>query len=201
MIRIGKHAVAALAAISLSACGSGEDADQAGDGDTAEFEAAAPAAPGIEQRASILADFRDANQSNCPFFKEAADEAKDGDFAGSPLVLCSGRFSQSENFGIAMMREDGYSNPAGTLFVTMGANRAPGAFEPLYGLIYDLTGITAQSEKNQFQSEMSRWLFAASNTYSVDYDPMMTTASGVSISAAGNKMQKGTLTLKLDPPR
>lgn len=200
MSRISYVAVAALAALGLSSCGSGKSADEGGYGDTAQVEADVPAAPGMEQRAAILDDFRDANQVNCPFYKEAAEGAEDGDFAGSPLVLCTGRFSRTENFGMAMMREDGYSNPAGTLFVTMGANRAPGAFAPLYDLIYDLTGITAQSEKDRFRSEMSRWLVAAPNTYSIDYDPMMTTASGVRISAAGNKMQRGTMTVKIEPP-
>lgn len=199
MMKLSHLAFVAVAAIGLSACGSGDSAGEGGSGDTAQ--AAAPAAPNMEQRAAILAEFRDAGETHCPFFKEAGDAAEEGDFAGSPLVLCSGRFSQTENFGIAMMREDGYSNPAGTLFLTMGANTAPGAFAPLYDLVYELTGMTEESEKEMFRSEMSRWLYAAPNTYSIDYEPMMTTSSGVRISAAGNKLQQGTLTVKLDPPR
>ena len=194
-------AFAAVVAMGLSACGSGEGADEGGRGDGASVEAERSAAPDMEQRAAILADFRDASEGNCPFFKEAGDAAEEGDFAGSPLVLCSGRFSRTENFGIAMMREDGYSNPAGTLFLTMGANTAPGAFAPLYDLVHELTGMTEDAEKAMFRSEMSRWLYAAPNTYSINYEPMMTTSSGVRISAAGNKMQQGTLTLKIDPPR
>ncbi len=190
----------ALSAL-LMGCGdsAGEDAHR--NANTAEVEEVASIALGMEQRAEMLANFRDANQSNCPFFKEASDGAEEGDFAGSPLMLCTGRFSRTENFGIVMMREDGDANPAGTIFVTLGANNAPGAFAPLYDLLYELTGITTQGEMDIFRSEMSRWLRAAPNTYSVDYDPMMTTGSGVSISAAANKMQRGTLTLKISPPR
>lgn len=199
MTKISHVAFAAIAAIGLAACGSGEGAGEGGSGDTAQ--AAAPAAPDMEQRAAILAEFRDGGEGNCPFFKEAAEGAEEGDFAGSPLVLCTGRFSRTENFGIVMMREDGYSHPAGTLFVTMGANTAPGAFAPLYDLVYELTGMTEDSEKAMFRSEMSRWLYAAPNTYSIDYEPMMTTSSGVRISAAGNKLMQGMLTVKLDPPR
>ncbi|AKM06637.1 hypothetical protein [Pelagerythrobacter marensis] len=199
---VRKFVVAGLAT-ALAACSAAEgDAGADGGADAAAMaEAEAPAAPGVEERAAIIARFRDAAESHCPFYKEAGGSTDDGEFAGSTLTLCSGRFSQTENFGFAMMNEDGREHPAGTLFLTMGANSAPGAFAPLYDVIFELAAVEPGPEQEQLRGEIKRWIYATPNAFTPGWEPVMTTNSGVAISAAGNKMQQGMLSLKIDPPR
>lgn len=193
-------------ALALAACGAtdegADNADAAGGADTAAAPAA-PAAPGLDGRKQIIADFQAANQNHCPFYKTDGGSTDDGDFAGSTLTLCSGMLSQMANHGMVMLNEDGVNFPAGTFFVTLGGNaRAMGDFEPLFDTLFELAGITEAYEKEQFRSEVSRWLFSAGNIRTIEWEPVMTTESGVRIRAQTYQFGTGGKpTFRFDPAR
>lgn len=208
--------VASCAFPLLVACGSGEQQDESrttiedsGDA-TAEVEAApvqsaeaevaaTPSkAPGIDERTALIAQFRDQASNHCAFYKESIESSPTGDLKGARIQMCSGKFSQTENFGLITNLEGGPFAP-GTVLATMGANGEPGAFDPLLTLIGELAQMN-EAEVNQLREEMPLKLRFAGNLFSVDYEPLMTTRSGVQLSFAGNMLQPGTLTVKIDPP-
>ncbi|QSB43768.1 hypothetical protein IDJ81_10390 [Tsuneonella flava] len=194
-----------LLAIGMSAlvagCGSDSGQTEGGAESAAQEQAASqPAAPGVDERAALIAEFHEAAPNNCLFYKEEGGPSEGDDLAGSPLLLCSGRSSPTENYGLAMLRENGTVAKAGTVFITMGPNGASGAFDPVWSLVGKLAGMTA-GEEAQLRMEMPSKLRFAGNLYSIDYEPLMTTASGVPVSFAGNKLKQGMLTLRIDPSR
>ncbi|PKP66133.1 MAG: hypothetical protein CVT85_03935 [Alphaproteobacteria bacterium HGW-Alphaproteobacteria-7] len=184
----------------LAACGSGEQRD---DGSLAmddyELTSGQLSAPGTDARVALISGFRDAAPNHCPFYKESIESSADGDLAGARIQMCTGKFSQTANFGIITNLEGGPFE-SGTVLATVGANGEPGAFDPLWSLIGELAQMS-NAEVDQLRREMPLKLRFAGNLYSVDYEPLMTTNSGVNLSFAGNKLQQGTLTIKIDPPR
>jgi len=209
--------IASCALPILAACGTGEQQDESrstiedSDDAVAGVETAparlvesgvAPAqasAPNTDERTALIAQFRDHASNHCPFYKESIESSPTGDLKGARIQMCTGKFSQSENFGLITNLEGGPFAP-GTVLATMGANGEPGAFDPLLILIGELAQMN-EAEVNQLREEMPLKLRFAGNLFSVDYEPLMTTRSGVQLSFAGNMLQPGTLTVKIDPPR
>lgn len=190
----------------LAACGSGEPREDSGptiddsglEIDQGEVATAPLSAPDTVERVSLIARFRDAASNHCPFYKESIESSANGDLAGARIQMCTGKFSQTANFGLITNLEGGPYEP-GTVLATMGANGEAGAFDPLWSLIGELAQMN-EAEVSQLRQEMPAKLRFAGNLYSVDYEPLMTTRSGVQLSFAGNKLQPGTLTVKIDPP-
>lgn len=196
----------------LAACGAGEqgeDRPAAADESRVEVEPveAAPApsatpvpssAPGLEERTALIAAFRDQAVNHCPFYKDAVDSSATGDLQGARIQMCTGRFSGNENFGLITNLEGGPFEP-GTVLVTVGANGEAGAFAPLWTLVGELAQMDA-AELSQLRQEMPGKLRYAANLFSVEYEPLMTTRSGVELSFGGNMLQQSTLTIKIDPP-
>jgi hypothetical protein len=209
--------VASCAFPLLAACGSGEQPDEtrstiedsnvataaieAAPARSAETEVAATpsTAPGTDERTALIAQFRDQASNHCAFYKESIESSPTGDLKGARIQMCSGKFSQTENFGLITNLEGGPFAP-GTVLATMGANGEPGAFDPLFILIGELAQMN-EAEVNQLRQEMPLKLRFAGNLFSVDYAPLMTTRSGVQLSVAGNMFQPDSLTIKIDPPR
>lgn len=188
-------------ALALTACGSGEQGEDSSFAlDESDPAQAQLTAPGLTERTALISDFQQEYSAQCPFYKEDGSPAEDGDIAGAELVLLSCRLSPIENFGIAMLKADGVSASEGTAFFTIGPNPDPAAFSPLWSLIGDMAGMT-DLEEQLLRREMPGRLRFVGNLYSVDYDPIMTTDSGVRISFAGNKLQQGMGALRVDPPR
>ncbi|MBA17608.1 MAG: hypothetical protein CMN73_14865 [Sphingomonas sp.] len=187
-------------AVALAACGSdgGNSSDAGSEAGTAAETTPAASYPSVAEQRAAMEAFRDVNESRCPFFKDSEGTADV--LEGAKLLLCSGRISNEENYGMALLTTDGANAPAGTFQVDFGNHPHPMAFSELYDLFFAITGMT-EADQQRFRSDLTRFKLVANNMPGSDFRPLMTTASGATIEIAANRMRPGMLTLLATPPQ
>ncbi len=193
---------ACVSVLALAACGSGDEASNAG-GEPAPEAAAeaqsAGSAPSVEEKRALIAAFREGPPAGCADnFVEGEDDTEGHESSGTSFVACAGAESPEEPYVVSLITEGNGQLEAGTMDFYLRAHPHPMAYGDIEDLMYAAAGIESEAERVRFGTELGRFMIAGGNMPRDTYT-LYETSGGVTTSVTPNSPEGGWITVRVLP--
>lgn len=193
---------ACVSALALAACGSGDEASNAGGEPASEAAGeaqSAGSAPSVEEKRALIAVFREGPPAGCTDnFVEGEDDTEGHESSGTSFVACAGAESPEEPYVVTLITEGNDQLQAGTMDFYLRAHPHPMAYGEIEDLMYAAAGIESEAERVRFGTELGRFMIAGGNMPTNTYT-LYETTGGVTTSVMPNSPEGGWITVRVLP--
>lgn len=194
---------ACVSVLALAACGSGDEASNAGGEPAPEAATEAQSsgsAPSVEEKRALIATFREGSPAGCADnFVEDTDDGEEGEMAGVSFVLCAGSESSEEPYTVVLITEGNDQLDAGTMDFYVRADPHPLAYEGIKDMIHTAAGIRSDAERVGFGAELGRFMMAGPNMPGNAYRTLYETSGGITTRVAPNNPGGGWIAVRVLP--
>lgn len=200
MIRTyGLVAFACLATVGTTACGQGANtsaSDKMSQGNAIETENIS--VPTVQDKIDMLAEFRESSLPGCSKeFREGT--YTEGEYNGATYQICRGNISSEEPYAIILITGGTSNYKDGSMIFLLAAHPHPLAYSELRDMIVRAAAVQDESEENEFNTALNRYMIAGANMPGSDVRPLFTSKAGIVTTIAPNAPQAGWLTVTLNP--